>query len=312
MPLSWRLLLLPISFVYCWVVAIRNRLYHKGIIKSRRFELPVLSIGNLTVGGTGKTPLTEYLFRLLMPHWQVALLSRGYGRKTKGVLEAGPDDTAISIGDEPMQMKLKFPSARVVVAEKRVKGMEHLLASPKPPQVVLLDDAFQHRALTPGFSILVMDYFRPVYRDWCLPAGNLREPAHNAARANLIVVNKCPLNLSEDERQSIIQKLKPEKHQSVFFSSIGYLPPQRLIDSIPGPDFEPETNLKGTNILALAGIGNPGPFFAEIRKRGLPVTALAFGDHHEFTPADLQKIEKSLKKMGPDAILITTEKMPYV
>ncbi len=308
MPSSWRILLLPFSWLYCLIVTLRNWLYDLGIFKSQPFDLPIISVGNLTVGGTGKTPLTEYLIRLLSPQYKCALLSRGYRRKTRGTIMAGPNATALTIGDEPMQMKQKFSHLRVVVSEKRVEGMKHLLASGTPPQVVLLDDAFQHRQLTAGLSIVVMDYHRPVYRDWCLPAGNLREPARNATRADIIIVNKCPHNLSVSQKEVIIEKLNLTPEQQIFFSNVGYQPPGRVLPQKSDSFDAKMMQWENTPALAVAGIGHPKPFFDEVKRRFAQVTTMSFGDHHEFTAIDLQKIEKTLKTIGPEALLITTEK----
>jgi tetraacyldisaccharide 4'-kinase len=301
---SPRILLYPLSLVYCLITSIRNTLYNKGLKKSTSYTVPVISIGNLTVGGTGKTPMSELLIRQLMPDYKCALLSRGYGRKTKGPLLAAANATPSTIGDEPMQMKEKFPDLTIMVAEKRTLGMEYLLKPASPPQVVLLDDAFQHRAVTPGFSILVTDYFRPVYKDICLPAGNLREPLSGKKRANFIVVNKCPKTLSPTESEHIIKKLAPAPHQKVYFSSIGY---GKLCKMGKEAKWRQESEGKKP-VLAVAGIGNPLPFFEEAKKHATNFSRLTFPDHHDFPESDLKKISQKLEQMGPDAIVITTEK----
>jgi tetraacyldisaccharide 4'-kinase len=275
-----------------------------GVKKSTSYTVPIISIGNLTVGGTGKTPMTELLIRQLKPDYRCALLSRGYGRRTKGPLLAASDASPSTIGDEPMQMKQKFPDLTVMVAEKRVLGMEHLLTQTPPPQVVLLDDAFQHRAITPGFSILVTDYSRPIYHDLCLPAGNLRESISGKQRANLIVVNKCPKNLSPEEKEHIIKKLSPAPHQKVFFSSIGYGKLCRMSQK----DESRDTLEDRPPALAIAGIGNPIPFFKEAKKHAENFSRLTCPDHHDFPESDLRKISKKLYHLGSDAIIITTEK----
>jgi tetraacyldisaccharide 4'-kinase len=301
---SPRILLYPLSLVYCLITSLRNTLYNRGIKKSTCYTVPVISIGNLTVGGTGKTPMTELLIRLLMPGNRCALLSRGYGRKTKGPLLANMDASPSTIGDEPMQMKEKFPNLTVMVAEKRTLGIEYLLKQTPPPQIVLLDDAFQHRAVNPGFSILVTDYYRPVYKDLCLPAGNLREPFSGKKRANLIIVNNCPKNLSTAEKKHIIKKLSPAPHQKVFFSSIGYGKLCRMSQ----PDEKIHVSEKNLPVLAVSGIGNPIPFFEEAKRYATGFARLTFPDHHDFSESDLQKITRKLDQLGPDAIIITTEK----
>ncbi len=299
-----RILLFPFSILYCFVASLRNKLYNIGVKKSTSYKIPVISIGNLTVGGTGKTPLTELLIKQLTPCYRCALLSRGYGRKTKGPLLAGEESSPFSIGDEPMQMKQKFPGLTVMVAEKRTLGMQHLLKQKPSPDVVLLDDAFQHRAVNPGLSILVTDYFRPVYKDFCLPAGNLREPFSGKNRANLIIVNKCPKDLSPPESEQIKKRLSPAPYQQVFFSSIGY----GELCSMKDSDECEQIPEKKRPILAVSGIGNPMPFFEEAEKHATLFYSLAFPDHHDFQKSDIRKINKKLDQLGPDAIIITTEK----
>ncbi len=306
--MSPRLLLYPFSLLFCMAVKIRNFMFDKGILKSVSYPLPLISVGNLTVGGTGKTPLTEYLIKLLSQKYRCALLSRGYGRKSKGPLIASGKETALTIGDEPMQIKLKFPDIDVAVAEKRVLGMSQLLELPTPPDVVLLDDAFQHRAVKPGLSILVTDYHRPVYSDVCLPAGNLREPFEGIYRAQVIIINKCPQNFSPQQKDVILKKLNPQSHQQVFFSTINYQPPRKFMTDSGDLSFSKLTSLKEVPILAMAGIGNPSPFFAETKKYSSKVKTIAFSDHHDFTLTDINKISRITKETGPDTIVLTTEK----
>ncbi|WP_010664879.1 tetraacyldisaccharide 4'-kinase [Marinilabilia salmonicolor] len=304
MQRALRILLFPFSLMYCLATSIRNALYNSGIKKSTPYPVPLISVGNLTVGGTGKTPLTELLIKTLIPDYPCALLSRGYGRKTKGPLHANDDATASTIGDEPMQMKQKFPALTVMVAERRILGMNHLLHLNPPPKVVLLDDAYQHRAVSPGLSILVTDYFRPIYKDFCLPSGNLREPLCGKKRADIIIVNKCPCNLSETEKTQILRKLKPTAHQLVFFSSIGYdkLKPLKDTDTLP------ESAQGKKSVLAITGIGNPAPFFNEVAGFAKEFEKISFPDHHDFSDSDLRKINNKLAKMSPDSIVVTTEK----
>jgi len=301
---SPRILLYPLSLVYCLITSVRNKLYNRGIKKTTRYQIPLISIGNLTVGGTGKTPMSELLIKTLLPDYRCALLSRGYGRKTKGPRMAANDASPATIGDEPMQMKLKFPELTVMVAEKRTLGMEYLLQQNPAPQVVLLDDAFQHRAVTPGLSILITDYYRPIYKDLCLPSGNLREPLRGKKRADIIVVNKCPENLSESEKKHIIKKLSPTPKQQVFFSCIGY---GNLKQTGSSNSIGPKPDVKRP-VLALAGIGNPIPFFQETAKYGDVFEQLTFPDHHDFSDSDITKIRKKLEQMAPGAIILTTEK----
>ncbi len=306
MQVSPRLLLYPFSLIYCLITGIRNFLFDKNIFKSTNYTIPLISVGNLTVGGTGKTPLTEYLIKLLFTQYNCALLSRGYGRKTKGPLIADASATPEKIGDEPMQMKNKFSGLTVAVAEKRIAGMHQLLSLSTPPDVVLLDDAFQHRSVKPGFSILVTDFARPIYEDLCLPAGNLREPVSGKKRAQIILVNKCPANLSDKKRRVIENKLKVGETQQVFFSTVSYQSPRNLTHTnhlLPkSKDDHPYP------ILALAGIANPKPFFNELKKYSNRITTLTFPDHHDFSISDLSKIERKLDETGNNAFILTTEK----
>ncbi|PWE00414.1 tetraacyldisaccharide 4'-kinase [Marinilabilia rubra] len=308
MEFTPRLLLLPFSWLFCFITRTRNFLYNRGVFKSKSYDLPIISVGNITVGGTGKTPLTELLIRTFSPEFRCALLSRGYGRKTKGPVLATESSTPLSIGDEPRQMQLKYPTLKVMVAEKRVLGISKLLKLTDPPQVILMDDAYQHRAVNPGFSILVVDYFRPMHKDFCLPAGNLREPLSGRKRANIMIVNKCPADLTKRESEIITRKLCPLAHQQIFFSCIDYQPPKKLFKTT-----EPDTSLSAGKfskrpILAVAGIGNPVPFFKEARKYASQLETLSFRDHHDFTSGDIQKMAHTLKNMGSQTIVLTTEK----
>lgn len=302
-----RLLLLPFSWLYAAITAIRNRLFDAGHLSVTQYQLPVISIGNLTVGGTGKTPLTEHLVRLLSPMYHCAILSRGYGRKTKGVLIANDNTGYESIGDEPMQMKSKFKQLTVAVSEKRVLGIERLLSQEHPPQVILMDDAYQHRYVKPGYSILVMDYYRPIWKDHCLPAGNLRETRAGIKRADLIVINKCPENLSLSDAEEIKRRLKPAKHQELFYTAIAYKNPVPLNENLSADEFESLLH-PDAPIIALAGIGNPLPFFKMAAKFSTKVIPISYPDHHHFTQNDLLQIQKTLIKEGANCHILTTEK----
>lgn len=305
----FRRLLLPFSWIYALVTVVRNKLFDAAILPSTSYPLPVISVGNITVGGTGKTPLTEHLIRLLQTHHRIALLSRGYGRKTKGVILADHTATYESIGDEPMQMKQKFPNLMVAVAEKRTLGMEALLAQSPPPDIVLLDDAYQHRYVQPGFSILVTDYHRPMWKDLCFPAGNLREPASGLKRSQMVVVSKCPKDLSLDETQMIQRKLKVTSHQKVLFSAIDYGEPIQLIGSDSTTSFKETLNKNRHPLTVVAGIGNPKPFFKMAQQFGVPNNTMQFKDHHHFSASDLKEIEKSaLNPDGTYGLILTTEK----
>lgn len=286
--IRFRRLLLPFSWLYGAIMALRNKLFDFGILSSVEYSLPLISVGNLTVGGTGKTPVTEHLLHLLLPTYRCATLSRGYGRKTKGVILSGSTDNYTTIGDEPMQMKRKFPQATIAVAERRVDGLSALLNGPSPPEVVLLDDAFQHRYVKPGLSIMVVDYHRPLWKDTCLPAGNLRENASGINRAHLIIINKCPAGLQKHEALKLTRRLKLKNQQPVFFTTIDYMDPVCL-SSIPSEsqwtEFLPRDN---ASFLAVSGIGNPGPFYESLKKYQVPFKTLTFKDHHAYTADDLR------------------------
>lgn len=214
--------LLPISWLYGFVVCIRNRLFKWGILKSEEFDIPVICIGNITVGGTGKTPHTEYLVKLLKDKYRIAVLSRGYGRKTKGFILAGSDSTSRQIGDEPLQIKQKFPEVLVAVDAKRTRGIHNLMALEDPPEVILLDDAFQHRYVKPSYSIVLTNYNRPAYLDKLLPAGRLRESFGHIYKASMIVVTKCPDDLKPIDYRLITHEINPYPYQSLFFTRFTY------------------------------------------------------------------------------------------
>jgi len=302
-----RRLLLPFSWIYWLVTHCRNKLFDSGKMPSTSYDVPIISVGNITVGGTGKTPLTEYIISLLSDITPIALLSRGYGRKTKGVIIADENSTYEQIGDEPMQMKLKFPKLMVCVAEKRVDGANALLNLPNPPKIILLDDAFQHRHIKPGFSILVTDYYRPMWRDFVFPAGNLRESRRGIKRADAVLVSKCPKSLSTDEAKFIKKKLKLTSNQKLFFSSIEYEEPTSLTGN--KRDFVEELSKNDYRLTAVAGIGNPKPFFNKAAKFSDKFKTVRFKDHHNFTERDIDKIKMaSTDEYGNKSLILTTEK----
>lgn len=298
-----RLLLLPFSVFYICVTALRNKLFDWHILPSKKYQTPIISVGNITVGGTGKTPLSEYLIQLLSNEsYQLALLSRGYKRATKGALLATEQSTVSQIGDEPFQLLTKFPKLTVAVAEKRVEGMELLLKN-TTTNLVLLDDAFQHRYLTPGLSILVIDYNRPMWNDFPFPAGNLREMAVGRKRAQLIVVNKCPITLTTSEKEYWLKKLKPLSNQSVFFTTITYGEPKPLL-----ADVCETMPTEHTSIIGLAGIAQPSLFKHHLTNNYRLTTFLEFPDHHNFTPNDLSNLNELFSRDGGKQRIITTEK----
>ena len=298
--------LLPVSWLYGIVVSVRNRLFDLGILKSRRFDLPVISIGNLAVGGTGKTPHVEYLIRLLKEDYGIAVLSRGYKRRTHGFVIATLTSTASDIGDEPMQVKSKFPSVTVAVDEDRCDGIEKLTSGQNARQVevVLLDDAFQHRYVKPGLSILLIEYDR-LEGDKMLPAGRLREPMSGIQRADVVVVTKCPETLTTDDMEAAGASLHLRSSQKLFFSTTEY---QELEPLFCGDNLSLDSLSAESHVLLLTGIANPTPLLREIQRRTRQVTHLSFGDHHTFSSSDISAINTAYAALPPSAIVITTEK----
>lgn len=293
-PVLWVL-----SMIYSAVVRLRNYLYDSGLRRSVRFGFPVICVGNITVGGTGKTPLIELLAERLTA-FQPALVSRGYRRRTKGMVVATASSTAADIGDEPMQIMQKFPNMTIIADGNRRRAIEWIEQNAHS-QLVLMDDGFQHRSVAAGLNIVVMDYARPLWRDHVFPLGRMREPQNGLCRADMVVVNKCPADLGETEREYLRSKISSNGKLPVFFSAIQYSNLRRL----GGEEVELKPR---TPIVAVAGIGRPEPFFEHICSRFEQVICLPFADHCNFTPADMAKITSALEAAGPDAALVLTEK----
>ena len=290
---------------YCWAVTIRNFAFDAGWLESKGFNLPIISVGNLTVGGTGKTPHIEYIVNLLKDEFNIATLSRGYRRKTKGYFKAGEVYNAAEIGDEPAQIKKKFPAITVAVDEKRVNGITCLLKEKEKPDVILLDDAFQHRYVKPGLSIVLIDYNRPTWRDHVMPFGRLREPASGIKRAHAVIVTKCPADISKKEKEQIRKKLDTKKETPIFFSTVCYDEPIALFGV---KNSRCAINEK-SEILLLTGIARPEPLKKELEHRGANVTLMKYPDHHHFTSNELKDIaEKFASLPSGNRIIITTEK----
>ena len=290
---------------YNWVIALRNRAFDCGWLPSRLFDVPVVCVGNLTLGGTGKTPHIEYIITLLKDDYAVATLSRGYRRKTKGFLIARQGGDALAVGDEPSQIKKKFPQITVAVDEKRVNGIEMLLKEEQPPQVILLDDAFQHRYVKPGLSIVLVDYNRPVWRDNVLPFGRLRESASGIRRADIAVITKCPPAISNKDKENIIRRLGTGNGVQVFFSTVCYDELAPLFNaSLQGCKIE-----KGCEVLLLTGIARPEPLKKELESRGAKVTLMQYADHHNFTTDELEEIARRFSALpAAGRLVVTTEK----
>ncbi|WP_339850036.1 tetraacyldisaccharide 4'-kinase [uncultured Dokdonia sp.] len=291
-----RLLLFPVAGIYYLVTLTRNKLYDTGIFKSKKYDIPVICVGNLSVGGTGKSPMTEFVVRLLQDNYRVATLSRGYGRKTKGYLDVHPENKATMVGDEPLQFAQKFKNIQVAVCEDRQTGIETLLSKVNAPEVIVLDDAYQHRKVEAGFYILLTAYSGLYSNDFLLPAGNLREPRAGASRADVVVVTKCPENLSSQEQASIVDSLNVNNTQQVFFSTISY---DEQVYSVLGP--VPLNRLKVKNVTLVTGIANPKPLSVYLASQGLSFSHEAYGDHHNFTSSEIEMLDTL------DCIL-TTEK----
>ncbi|WNM18571.1 tetraacyldisaccharide 4'-kinase [Flavobacterium capsici] len=290
-----RKLLFPFTILYGIVTSIRNFLYDKSIFKSYSFSVPIIAVGNLSVGGTGKTPQIEYLIRLLQDDYNVAVLSRGYKRKSEGFVLADKNSSAEILGDEPFQIHQKFPKINVAVDADRKNGIENLLSFNEKPEVILLDDAFQHRRVKAGFNILLTAYDDLFCDDFILPMGNLRESRSGAKRANLIVVTKCPNSISEDEKERITKKLVANK--KVYFSTIEY------DDFVYGKDKSLAiSEVKPKEKLLLAGIAKPDLFFDYLKQSN--DETMVFPDHHHFTENDIKTIENKTKNQ----LIITTEK----
>lgn len=291
-----RLLLFPVAGIYYLVTLTRNKLYDTGIFKSKKYDIPVICVGNLSVGGTGKSPMTEFVVRLLHHDYKVATLSRGYGRKTKGYLDVHPENQATMVGDEPLQFAQKFKNIQVAVCEDRQTGIETLLSKVNAPEVIVLDDAYQHRKVEAGFYILLTAYSDLYSNDFLLPAGNLRESRAGASRADVVVVTKCPENLSSQEQVSIVDSLNVNKTKQVYFSTISY---DEKVYSALGP--VQLNRLKVKKVTLVTGIANPKPLSEYLTSQGLSFSHEAYGDHHNFTSSEIEMLDKL------DCIL-TTEK----
>lgn len=302
-----KLLLYPLSLIYGLVVAVRNQLYDFKIFKSVEFEIPVISIGNITVGGTGKTPHTEYLIKLLKQNYRVSTLSRGYKRKSQGFRMVDTVSTVEEVGDEPLQLKRKYPSVSVAVCENRAVGVQNLLGIKPSPDVILLDDAFQHRRITPGLNILLIDYNKPIRDDHLLPYGRLRESKLQAKRANIIIITKCPNEITPITRRIMAKDVHLYPYQDLYFTTMvyGQLCPV-YSDAKPMDLFNDPRHMA---ILAVTGIASPEYAIQHLKKITSEVDSLIFPDHHNYDESDIQKIIKKFSLLNnPRKIIVTTEK----
>ncbi len=299
--------LLPLSWLYGLAVKTRNALFDVGLLKSHSFEMPVIAVGNITVGGTGKTPHVEYLIDLLRDKCHVAVLSRGYKRKTRGFLIADDKATARTVGDEPYQMKQKFPDVTVAVDSDRCNGIRRLMekSDNSGVDVVLLDDAFQHRHVKPGVNILLVDYHRLIVYDKLLPAGRLREHEKCKHRADIVIVTKCPPDLKPMEFRVITKAMNLFPYQELYFTRLDYRPLRllfrngsRKLDTLGSSD----------HVLLLTGIASPMQMILDVTAFCPNITPLTFSDHHAFSPSDVERINKSFADMPQPRLIITTEK----
>lgn len=317
--------LLPLSLIYGSVTNFRNRLFDIGILKSRAYKIPVIAVGNITVGGTGKTPHVEHLVRLLQDKIKVAVLSRGYKRKSKGYVLADSSTQVNDIGDEPFQMMLKYPKAYIAVDKDRRRGIERLTTdeASNDTDVILLDDAFQHRYVKPGINILLVDYHRLIIYDRLLPAGRLRESMRGKQRADMVIITKCPRDLKPMEYRVLTKALELFPYQALFFTTLEYdeptplfpneveEPPKTSKDGIPELKFQlslRDSELKSQNVLLLTGIASPQQMEEDLQGRCKSITPLTFGDHHAFKAKDIRRINEAFESMPKPRIIITTEK----
>jgi tetraacyldisaccharide 4'-kinase len=292
-----RLLLFPFAVLYDAITSIRNSLYNQGYKPVAQFDIPVIGVGNLAIGGTGKTPMVEYLIRLFSPQCKVATLSRGYGRKTRGVRIATDKDDASTIGDEPYQLHKKFDGRiKVTVGEERALAIPYIVDEFPDTQVIILDDAFQHRKVKATFHVVLSDYHNLFFKDLLLPAGKLRESARGIQRADAIVVTKCPFHLEEEEMMHIERSIRDYADKPIFFSAIRYGNPIAL----------DRDDTLSASVILVSGIANHTPLENYVRHRYTLIKHFAFPDHHAYTAEELKMVTKEAKKAG--AMILTTEK----
>lgn len=303
------ILLYPISLIYGLITGFRNLLYDYRIISSKEFQFPVICVGNITVGGTGKTPHTEYLVELLRKNFKVATLSRGYKRETRDFRIASSSALVREIGDEPVQIFRNFPDVIVTVDRNRVNGVKRILNEYPETEVIILDDGFQHRRITPGFSILLSDFERPFIRDHMLPYGNLRESKINMRRADIILITKSPEDLSAIQRRLIVKEINKSAYQNLYFTSIRYKAPLAVFENLKVNSKSDISEGPGCGIVLITGIANPKPLKEHLQKNYPEIIHLAYSDHHSFNENDLLSISAAFNNLkSPVRYLFTTEK----
>lgn len=299
--------LLPLSWLYGLGVRFRNLLFDLGVLKSRSFSIPVISVGNITVGGSGKTPHVEYLIRLLRPKCKVAVLSRGYKRKSRGYLLANDSTTMREIGDEPYQMHTKFPDIFVAVDKKRCHGIDRIISDEetRDTDVILLDDAYQHRYVKPGINILLVDYHRLIIYDKMLPAGRLREPMTGKIRADIVIVTKCPKDLKPMSFRVLTRAMDLFPYQQLYFTCLDY---DNLEGIFNGKEASLDDIKESDNVMLLTGIASPEQMIRDIKPHTENIHHLRFSDHHNFTADDILHINDMYKALPQGSLIITTEK----
>ncbi|MGA2406852.1 MAG: tetraacyldisaccharide 4'-kinase [Bacteroidales bacterium] len=309
MRLIKNIFLYPVSLLYGLITGIRNFLYNAGVLPSVEFPFPVICVGNITVGGTGKTPHTEYIAGLLRENFKVAILSRGYKRKTRDFRIASSSSLVRHVGDEPMQIYRKFPDILVTVDRNRVRGVKRILKENPETDVIILDDGFQHRSITPGFSILLSDFERLIVRDHMLPYGNLRENKGNMRRADIILITKSPENLSPIQRRLIVKEVDKAHYQNLYFTSLKYKPPHPVFESCDPEESVLSECAARCGIVLITGIANPQPLKEYLQKSYDEIIHLSFPDHHNFEDDDLVSISSAYKNLkSTTRYLFTTEK----
>ncbi len=296
MKIARKILLAPLSLLYIAGVKLRHWLFDRSILRSESFATPTICIGNITVGGSGKSPMGELLLSHLSKDHNVAILSRGYGRRTKGYREVESDDSYLDVGDEPLQIKRKFPKSLVVVCEKRADAIRRIEAEHPEVETILMDDGFQHRYVTPHCNIIMVDATRPTFEDMPLPSGELRDTRSALKRANIFVVTKCPDDMSEERRNRFRRELISNPQQRIYFTQIVNRDPQPIYPSEASP-FEVESD-----VISLSGIGNPAPFIKTLRSRYNVIDEVRYPDHHSYTQSEIEALDKR------SAQILTTEK----
>lgn len=293
----------PLAMLYGLVVWIRHKMFDAGWLRSQEYDIPIISVGNLTVGGTGKTPVTEMLVGRLSPYFRIAVLSRGYKRKSKGYIEVKTNTRTLMAGDEPKQIKLKFPDTIVAVCAKRTEGIDRIRKEHPDVEVIILDDGFQHRYVKPWIDILLIDYNRPIFRDHMLPWGRLRDRKSQMHRAAFVVVTKCPHDITPLDRRLFRKSLTLYPYQNLYFTKMDLAPLRPVF-----PEHAPSSPQAGATVVAMSGIANPAAFRDTLATSYKVVDQLVYPDHHIYRRRDIPVIEKLLNDSPQGSIIVTTEK----